>query len=212
MLINKNTSDTSSNNGNIIGSEVTNKSEITSTHGANSIPLNSKGENSNASKTENKSKTKVTIGLNFDNGLTETQYLTGSVKNLVSQINKFKIPETNLNYPVDISLSYNDNELRKLQTTYTPEPESVDVLYFYFLKSVKNQLIDRPEQFVSTELAANILNIRHISLLDRLEKGEIPTRMYKNQKCVLSRDLFKLKSKMDQECSEALTELMLEDC
>ena len=211
MSVSKNSSIASQNSGFIPGSEVNNNFVYLDTIVTKESPQDSKTTKSEVSKSKFNPKTKVTIGLNFDNGSIQTQYLNGSIKSLINQISDYKIPSSNKNYPVQISLSYDDDELRKLQTTYTPEPESADVLYFYFLKSVKNQLIDKPEQFMSTELAANILNIRHISLLDRLEKGEIPTSKYKNQKRVLSKDLFKLKSKMDQECSEALTELMLED-
>ena len=208
MKINKNTSITGSNNEYIPSAEVTNKIGILSTLGTKNIPQNSKGEKSKTYKTKNNSKTKVTVGLNFDNGVIETQYLTGSVKYLVRLINKYKIPKTNINYPVNISISYNDDELRKLQTTYTPEPESADMLYFYFLKSVKNQLLNIPEQYVSTQLAANILNIRKISLLDRLKKGQIPTKKFENQKCIRSGDLFRFKEKIDKERSEALDKLI----
>ena len=135
------------------------------------------------------------------------QYLNGSIKSLINQISNYKVPESNKNYPIDISISYDGEEMRNLQSSHTPESSIVTVLFFYFLKSVKHQLADRPEQFLSTELAASILNIQHESMLEILNDGEILYSKFNNSICVRSENLFKYRDVMKKERSELLTQL-----
>ena len=82
------------------------------------------------------------------------------------------------------------------------------MLFHLFLRCVEFQLKKKSEQIISTEFAANILNIRHISFLAKLKKGHIRTRKFKNQLCVRSDDLFKLKIEMDRICTEAMDEIL----
>ena len=208
MSVIKNSSVSNRNSGFIPDSEVNSNFEFLNNIATKSIPQNLKVAEVRASKRNSKSK--VTIGLNFDNGSIQTQYLSGSIDDLIAQINNYKLPETDKNYPVDISISYNEKELQKLQSSHTPEPKSVGILFFYFLKSVKDQLVNRPKQFVSTELAANILNIQHESMLELLQDGEIPFSKIKNSKCVCSKNLFKYREMKRKKRSDLLTQLMQE--
>ena len=163
---------------------------------------------SKALKIKSKSKSDVTIGLNFENGETQTQYISGSVKKIISQIHEYKIPETNKNVPVNIYISYSNEELKKLKSSSILKNGKVGMLFYHFLRCVEFQLKKKSDQIISTELAANILNIRHISFLARIKKGQIQTRKFKNQLCVRSDDLFKLKIEMDRICTEAMDEIL----
>ena len=207
MSVSKNSSVASPNSGFIPGSEVNNNFVYLDTVVTKESPQDSKTTKSEVSKSKFNPKTKVTIGLNFDNGSIQTQYLNGSIKSLINQISDYKIPKSNINYPVDISISYDEEELRNLQSSYTPEPRSATVLFYYFLKSVRHQLADKPEQFMSTELAASILNIQHESMLEILNDGEIPFNKINNSICVSSENLFKYRDVMKKERSKLLTQL-----
>ena len=211
MSINKSSSVSNSNSGFIPGSEVKNNYDILDPIIRNKKSRNSKNMDSKTSKIKEKSKSGVTIGLNFENGSTQTQYISGSVKNLINQINNYKIPETNKNVPVDIYISYNSEEIKKLNSKIILKNGKISVLFSYFLDCVKLQLMNKSDQIISTKLAANILNIRHFALLNRIKMGHIPTRKVKNQLCVRSDDLFKLKEEMDKSCNDAMKKLLQDD-
>ena len=167
--------------------------------------------NSDPIQSPMESKGEVTIGLNFENGSTQTQYISGSIKNLIDQINNYKIPKTNKNVPVDIYITYNNEEAKKLNSRLILKYGNVNVLFSYYLDCVELQLKKKSDQIISTELAANILNIRHISFLNRVKMGHIPTRKVENQLCVRSDDLFKLKEEMNKACKDAMKKLLQDD-
>ncbi len=208
MSINKNSSVVNPNSGFIPGSEVKSNYNLLDPIITNKKSRNHKNLDSKTSKIEDKSKSGVTIGLNFENGETQTQYISGSIKKIISQINDYKIPETNKKVPIDIYITYNNEEIKKLKSKFILKNGKIGVLFSYFLDCVELQLKKKSDQIVSTRLAANILNIRHISFLDRLKKGHIRTRKFKNQLCVRSDDLFKLKEEMDRVCTEAMDEIL----
>ena len=84
----------------------------------------------------------------------------------------------------------------------------VNVLYFHIFRNIEFQLIIRPAQLISTELAAGILNVQHESLIEILERGIIPYFQIDNEKCPRSADLFKYENNVKKVRSEALTKLM----
>ena len=211
MSINKNSSVANPNSGFIPSSEVKSKYDFLDPIITNKKSRNLKNVDSKTSKIEGKSKSGVTIGLNFENGETQTQYISGSVKKIISQIYEYKIPETNKNVPIDIYISCNNEDLKILKTNSILKNGKVGMLFHHFLNCVELQLKKKSDQIVSTKLAANILNIRHISFLDRLKKGHIRTRKFKNQLCVRLDDLFKLKEEMDKACNEAMKKLLQDD-
>ena len=211
MSITKNSSIANPNIRFFPGSKITKNYSFLEPASNNDKPQDSLTLDSRSSKTKDKSKTKITIGLNFENGSTQTQFISGSVKNLISQISDYKIPETNKNIPVNIYISYNNEELKKLKSDYVLKNGKVGLLFHHFLNSVETQLKDISDQIISTKLAANILNIRHISFLDRLKKGHIPTRKFKNQQCVRSDDLFKLKQDMKKTSTKAMNKILQDE-
>ena len=164
--------------------------------------------NSDPIQSPMESKGEVTIGLNFENGSTQTQYISGTVKSLINQINDYKVPETIKNIAVDVFISFDDAELRKLQSASFPEIEYAEVFFYHYLKAIKHQLANKPEQFISSELAANILNIQHESFQTLLKDGKIPFIKQKKSICIRSKDLYEYKCKIEKDRSNLLTQLM----
>ena len=236
MSVNKNSSFVGPNNKFIPNSTVTENRGVIRTLDSKNIPQDSKAVKAEYNETKNRkyklssanqlapnegnayvskaddflidSKIKISVELVIKNDSILDQRFSGTIKNIINQIKKFALPDLNIQYPLHLSMSYNDKEIRKLQTYYSRIPQAICVLYFHILRSIEKQLVNKPKQLISSKLAADILNVQHESLLEFLKSKEIPYNQINNEICLRSSDLFEYEKNAKKVRSEALTQLI----
>ena len=123
----------------------------------------------------------------YEDSQIPSQEFLGNINEIKEVLQKYKFPDFNENDPVTISLIVKD-EANQPQYEVAIR-EIAMILNYHLIKRVRLLLMNIPNQLLTTEFSANILNIQHESLMEILDQGEITFKISKGLKCVRSSDL-----------------------
>ena len=143
--------------------------------------------------------------INYEHCRIPSQKFYGNLDEIKETLQKYNVPDFNESNPIAISLLVNE-ESNQLQYKLAIR-EITMILNFYLFKRIRLQLIKIPNQLLTTEFSANILHIRHESIMELLDQGEIPCQTSKNFQCVRSSDLYGYIKKLEKIREKAFFEM-----
>jgi excisionase family DNA binding protein len=111
--------------------------------------------------------------------------------------------------PVNLSLAFNDGETRSITLTPSLTETLLDLLRL--ISSGRGFRIMPVEAELTTQEAADLLNVSRPYLIKVLENGDIPFVTVGRHRRVRAEDLFAYKAKRDQDRSDALADLAAVD-
>ena len=143
--------------------------------------------------------------INYEHSQLPSQEFLGNINEIKEVLQKYKFPDFNENDPVTISLIVKD-EANQPQYEVAIR-EIAMILNYHLIKRVRLLLKKIPNQLLTTEFSANILNIRHESLMELLDQGEITFKKSKGSQCVRTSDLYEYINKLANIREEAFFEM-----
>ena len=143
--------------------------------------------------------------INYEHSRIPSQELVGNLDEIKEVLQKYKIPDFNENNPVAISLLVKD---KANQPQYQLAIRDISmILNYYLIKRVRQQLEKIPNQLLTTEFSADLLHISQESLMELLNRGEIPFQMSKNFQSIRSSDLHEYIKKLSKIREQAFFEM-----
>lgn len=111
--------------------------------------------------------------------------------------------------PVNLSLAFNDGETRAITLMPSLTDTLLDILRL--ISSGRGFRMMPVEAELTTQEAADLLNVSRPYLIKVLENGDIPFVKVGRHRRIRAEDLFAYKAQRDQDRSEALAELAAMD-
>jgi excisionase family DNA binding protein len=111
--------------------------------------------------------------------------------------------------PVSLALAFNDGETRAITLMPSLTDTLLDILRL--ISSGRGFRMMPVEAELTTQEAADLLNVSRPYLIKVLEKGDIPFVKVGRHRRIRAEDLFAYKAQRDQDRSEALAELAAMD-
>jgi len=111
--------------------------------------------------------------------------------------------------PVSLALAFNDGETRAITLMPSLTDTLLDILRL--ISSGRGFRMMPVEAELTTQEAADLLNVSRPYLIKVLEKGDIPFVKVGRHRRIRAEDLFAYKTQRDQDRSEALAELAAMD-
>ncbi len=145
------------------------------------------------------------ISIVYEHSQIPSQEFLGNLDGIKDALQKYKFPDFNESNPVAISLFVRN---RANQPQYEVAIRDIAMILNYHLtKRVRLLLMKIPNQLLTTEFSANILNMRHESLMELLDQGEISFKKSKGLQSVRSSDLCEYINKLGKIREEAFFEM-----
>ena len=150
-------------------------------------------------------KVDICASISIKNSRNSSKKFFGNVESIRNSLDIYDIPKIIGNKPIAISLLVKD--LANSPQHKRAISEITQILNFHLFERIRLQLPKFPSQLLTTQFSAAILCIRHDSLLEILEEGEISFERVDNIKCIRSIDLYKYMKNLEKIREGVLAEL-----